>query len=63
MRRDLGNRTNPANRTHMKRPKCEGPPNKVAGDRLRLSVCIYEEYAQSATADTENARNIHEQAP
>ena len=35
---------------------------KVAGDRFCLSVCI--QYAFSMhSADTENTRNIHEQAP
>ena len=36
---------------------------QVMGDRFRSSVCMYEEYARSATADTENARNTHEEAP
>ena len=31
--------------------------------RAVSSVCIYEEYSRSATAKTEHARNVDEQAP
>ena len=44
-------------------PSLESAKFKVTRDRLRLSVCTYEEYARSATTDTETARNIYEQAP
>ena len=33
------------------------------GDRFPLSVCIYEKSIREVRADTENARNIYEQAP